>query len=427
MPVSRFQNRAAPRSAALIVPVAGLLLAIASWVSPAADVPPVAGAAPVVPEAREKDARARVAAALESIRGMTIDGLSPDEHNDLARRLDATWKVLLENEAIARPAVRGALAAENDDGFRIIELAYLQMVLDPDGGPEAAVAMLRTAPAVYPDGWFHAVSLMPASGCGACLQASVRMLELGELRSSLPRQGATVDLRLGLTFALGRFGEAAMQPARARLASDECIVRANAALMLGDLLPVEVPAELREMAFGDPCVRAREGAWVALGMLDPPQLTELTRQRLTSDDAPSALERGAIVTALASSFAPEARRLLEAISSDDDPEVARQAVRAFKEQLRGTPSPAELSRIAGSAPASSRRRMQRLLDKVVRRGRFVYAGEFNDFLARLTPEDLPLLNVARAAVLDRLSDEALGEYLRLNYAARALRATRPAP
>jgi hypothetical protein len=98
-----------------------------------------------VSPASSKDADAQVAAAVDSLRGADLKPMSKEERKALEEKLDATWHVLLDHRSIAKPAVRKALSAERTDGFRIIELAHLLIVLEERPNVKEAVVALQNA------------------------------------------------------------------------------------------------------------------------------------------------------------------------------------------------------------------------------------------------------------------------------------------
>src|SRR5262245_37085878 len=80
--------------------------------------------------AAQADAQDKIDKALESIRGIDLSKLSDSEMEALNKRLDETWKIILDNPKQAKPKVRATLSQEHEDSFRIIDLAHLLVVLD---------------------------------------------------------------------------------------------------------------------------------------------------------------------------------------------------------------------------------------------------------------------------------------------------------
>lgn len=257
--------------------------------------------------------------------------------------------------------------------------------------------------------------------CGACLPAVLKMLELKQLSTGIPEHALPIDLDLGLVFTIGQYGDAALDGVRAGLESEDCIIRGNAALAVGQLLPMIEPAAVRKIALGDPCEESRRKAWEALGMLDSPFLARLVARRLADGRPPSIEERQSMVSGLSHAFSRAVTEPLKVLSEDSDPEIAEAARKGLEGIEKHAPTPSELRTKAGSASPSTRSKVRRLLKKAKQDGRFEFEGRRMELFAALTPDDLALLNEARAAVLNRVSDECLYEYFDMSYVARALR------
>ncbi len=395
--------------AAVFVPLAVLAL----WGSPG----PAAGA---------QEAPKSIAAAIDSMRGHRFDRLSDPEKDNLGRELDEAWSVLTGDPDAARPAIRAVLAKERADHFLVLDLAHLLLLLDPAASEEVAVVVAQADAKAHPPATFHAASRMAASGCQKCLPAVLKILELETLDTAIPAHALGIDISLGLIFTVGHYGDGAVEAVRARLGSESCVVRGNAAMAYGLLLGEGIPTALVKIATGDPCPEARAKAWVSLGYLEEPSLARLAARRLDSEPGPEAHERLAMAQGLSESFSPSVLPVLRRLAEDQDPKVKEQARRGLTGV--GEVAPRVLERALGwrSVPESARAKLQKELKRAVKEGRFDADDDYNPerILSAATPEDLPLLRQARAAVLGRLSDECLSEYLTLTYAARALRAAR---
>jgi hypothetical protein len=377
--------------------------------------------------ASEKPEDDPVAAAIDVIRGRDLDKMSAAEKKAFADSLDQAWKVLREHRKQALPAVRAALAEEQKDGFRIIDLSRLLVALDEKLLGEAAGSILKADPNTYPDGYFWMSVEMSATHCKGCLPAVLRMLELKRLDSYIVEHALPVNVDLGILFTIGQYGDAALDGVRESLSSEDCIVRGNAALAVSLLLPEVEPPALAKMAIDDPCESGRRRAWEALGAFDSPALPRLATQRLDATDSPSVEERKAIASGLSNSFSRTSLAPLERLATDADPSVAKEAKEGHEGIEKEVPTIAELKAKAGSAPPAFRSKIQRLLKKAVADGHFEFDGERTDLLPALKADDFPLLNQARAAVLARVSDECIYEYMDLSFAARAVRLMRMAP
>jgi hypothetical protein len=365
-----------------------------------------------------------VAAAIQSLRGHSGANLSPDEYGPLGKKLDAAWKVLHEHPDAARKAIREVLTTEREDSFLIIDLAhYLTIMEDDQTSLELAAKALGHADVrVHPAGTFHALANMASLDCGPCLPAMIRILELQDPSTFIAEHALTIDAELGILFTLGQYGDDAISGVEAALASPDCVVRTNAARALMFLLPDRVPEKLGAMPLGDSCPEARAMAWRTLGVLDDPGLVVQARKRRAADPPPERDERLAMVDGLGSTFSPAARSVLELMSADPDAEVAAQATKAAKtlEEVEGRITRLT-ARTRGDTPPAGHAKTVRALEKGSREGRYEVEDVMRDLVPRLTPDDIPLLNKVRAAVLNRLSDECLYEYYPLTYAVRVLR------
>jgi HEAT repeat protein len=366
------------------------------------------------------DARAQVAVALDALRGVDLSTMSKDEQQAFEKQLAATWHVLLDHRSIAKPEVRKALSKEQTDSFRIIELAHLLIVLEERPNVKEAVAALRNVdPNAYPHGFFQVASQMSALHCVDCLPAVLGMLRLKQLETGIPEHALPIGLETGLVFTLGQYGDAAVPATVEALTSKDCAVRRNAALAVGHLLPGATPATLTHMALEDDCLEARRQVWVGLGQLDDPALPDLVSRRLAGSPPVTREERLAMIDGLALSFNRAAEKPLTALMDDPEIDVAKKAQDAWDGIHLHAPTRAQLQ--AGSEASPDRAaRTRTLLEAAKKKGRFEYEGQRTDLFSTLTPADLPLVNAARAAVLNRLSDECLSEYGDLSYVARGL-------
>jgi hypothetical protein len=379
--------------------------------------PAVAEAATAADAAPGPDAR--IASTLASMRGLTLSNLPAAGRAALFRRLDAKWAVLMEDPDTTRRLARDILAREAKDGFLIIELSRLLFVLD-DGFStpgETATRLARVDPNVYPPAFFDLVSEMAARHCAECLPAALRMLSLKRLDAYLPAHDLPVDLELGLIFTIGQYGDAAVPGVLARLDSKDCEERGNAAAILAYLQPPAAPASIRSMALADGCSSARAKAWNSLGILGEPAIADLVKRRLATRPSPKPDEKVAMVQALTTARGAAAAGLLKQFQADPNPDVGRLAASARATQGR---SRSQAGGGDGDVPAN-RSKAVALLEKAERRGRFRRDIDPAGFAALLLPEDLSLLNRARAALLGRLSDENLDAYFLLTRVAHELR------
>jgi hypothetical protein len=371
--------------------------------------------------ANKVDVQKEIAEALDAIRGKDLSKLTDTEMEAFNKQLDEAWETALKHPKEAKRAVRAALSQESQDSFRTIDLARLLLALDSDLTGEAAAALAKADPNAYPDGFFQVASGMAALHCESCLPVALKMLELRELRTGIAAHALPVGMELGLIFTIGQYGDASLGGVLSGLDSESCVIRGNATLATGQLLPAAEPAQVGKIALGDPCEGSRRNAWGALGMLNSPSLSTLAMKRLAAEKPPSVDERKAMVSGLSLAFSRDVFEPLRLLSSDSDPEVAKAAREGLEGVEKHAPTLAELSKQVGSAPASFRAQVQRLLKKARQDGRFEFRGRRMELLPALSPADLPLLNEARAAVLNRVSDECLYEYFDLTYVASALR------
>ena len=367
------------------------------------------------------DPAVKVAAAIDQLRGVHIEGMSAEEKTALGRRLDRAWDTLYDHPDAAKKAILAVLASERQDSFLLVDLSNLLTTLDPKSLEAAAGGLARADVTAHPAGTFHAASRMAAGRCGACLPAVLRILEIKDADTQIAQHALPIDPQLMLTFTLGQYGDDAIGPVSARLASENCVVRGNAALALGLLQPRSIPGEIRRIAAGDPCDEARRHAWIALGLLDDPLLAGSAAGRLEGSPKPPKDERLGIVLGLASSFSPAARKPLRALAADPEADVASAAKEGLLglDEMEKKMAQVKMQRAAGLSPKRSK--VLRRIEHAVKDGRIELEGGAGDLLAGLTAADIPLLNRARASVLGRLSDECLYEYYPLTYAVRALR------
>ena len=174
------------------------------------------------------------------------------------------------------------------------------------------------------------------------------------------------------------------------------------------------------MAVGDECLEARRQAWVSLGEFDEPALPDMVSKRLGGSPPASKEERLAMIDGLSLTFNRAAEKPLTALMDDPEQDVRQKAQDAWDGIKLHAPTRAQLQ-AGNQASPDLAARTRRLLETARKKGRFEYEGRRTELFARLTPADLPLVNAARAAVLDRLSDECLEEYYDLSYVARGLR------
>jgi len=348
--------------------------------------------------------------------------IRPEDRPKLEERLDQAWKTLYDHPRIAVPAIRETLRTETSDSFLIIDLCNLLLNFGPKSTEEVAGYFAHVDVNAHPSGTFDVTSTMAAFHCVPCLPSVARILELKDLDAQLPAHALPVHLDLGLIFTLGQYGDGAIPLVKDRLSSDNCVVRGNAALELGWLQPPAVPESIRELALKDSCVTTRARAWMALGLLDDPNLPHLAKERLHATPMPEKEERLGLLNGFSASFLHEAAEALESLKDDPDSEVRDAALRELEghEELEASRSGLKAKMASISKGQGSKARGQ--LERAARKGRLdLGKGDPEDLLWILTPEDVPLLNRARAAVLNRLSDECLSEYFPLTYTARGLR------
>jgi hypothetical protein len=248
------------------------------------------------------------------------------------------------------------------------------------------------------------------------------MLRLKTLDAFIDAHALPVDLSLGLVFTVVQYGEAALQPLKDGLASDDCTVRANAAACLGVLLSDRDLPQLRKTAQGDSCEKARSSSWVALGLMNDPRLSRMAEQRLNSQPAPGIEEKHALATALSATFSRSARDSLELLAGDGDQGLAQAAKNAMKDleenlalASKRTPTPRA---VLGDLAEVARRELRRTPSTFRFEG---FEGKSAELSLGLGPADLEPVLRARTEVLRRLSDECLYEFRQLTYVARNLR------
>ncbi len=373
------------------------------------------------PPSSSRDPAAAVAAAIDRLRGVHLEGMSTADKDVLGARLDRAWDTFFDHPDEAKKAILKVLATEKDDNFLLVDLAHLLTILDPDDLEPAAAALIKAKVTADPPGTFHAAANMAALHCGACLPAVLRILEIKDAGTQIVEHALPIDPELMLTFTLGQYGDDAIAPVSAKLSSDNCVVRGSAVLALGVLQPPSIPAAMRTIATEDACVDARSKAWVALGLLDDPLLVGAITKRLASASPAPKLERLGMAHGLGATFSSAANGPLRTLMKDSDRGVASAARRALLglQELEKRMDQIKKDR-AGVSPRK-RARMIRRLEKAARDGEINLGPEPDDLLTTLTPADIPLLNRARAAVLGRLSDECLDEYYPMTHAVRALR------
>jgi len=362
-----------------------------------------------------------VATAISQMRGVHLEGMSAADKDVLEARLDRAWDTLFDHPDETKKAILEVLATEKDDSFLLVDLAYLLTLLDPDDLDPAAAALIKAKVTADPPGTFHAAANMAALHCGACLPAVLRILEINDADTQIVQHALPIDPELMVTFTIGQYGDDAVAPVSAKLSSDNCVVRGNAALALGMLQPPSIPAEMRTIATGDACEEARSKAWVALGLLDDTQLAGAVTKRLAGAPPAPKIERLGMVHGLGATFSSAAEGPLRTLTKDSDREVAsvaRRALLGLQELLKRMD---QITKDRAGVSPRKRARMIRRLEKAARDGEINLGPEPDDLLTTLTPADIPLLNRARAAVLTRLSDECLEEYYPMTHAVRALR------
>ncbi len=368
-----------------------------------------------------QDPAKAVAAAIDQLRGVHLEGMSVADKDALGARLDQAWDVLYDHPEDAVKAIVEVLATEKDDNFLLVDLAHILTLLDPDHPEPAAAALIKAKVTADPPGTFHAAANMAAVHCAACLPAVLRILEIKDADTQIVEHALPIDPELMLTFTLGQYGDDAIAPVGAKLSSDNCVVRGNAALALGVLQPPAIPAAIRTIAAADACEGARSKAWAALGLLDDPQLVGAATKRLAGAPPAPKIERLGIVHGLGATFSPAAKGPLKTLTKDSDPAVASAARRALHGLDELARRMDQIKKERAGVPPRKRAKMIRKLEKTARVGRVDLGPEPDDLLTTLTPSDIPLLNRARAAVLARLSDECLDEYYPMTHAVRALR------
>lgn len=366
----------------------------------------------------DEDAARRISEAIDSMRGLDIDGSSKEEQALLSSRLDKAWKVLRENKSLALPAVRGVLKDQATDSALIIDLSSFLMETDPgdDTLQEIAGYLVKTDPNLYTRGFFRVTSYMAAKGCKPCIPAILKILEVRKLDGYFPEHAMSVGIFQGMVFTIGQYGDEIIDDVLPYMASDNCTVRHNAIMILMDLVPRDEPGSLQKIALEDSCSEARAAAWMALGAFYSPSREGLALQRLATDPSPLPGEKESIAFVMATVATGASRKALENLTHDADPNVAK-AAREYIDLESKLPQP-------GLEPLDTRdrRKFVRQLERAARTGEFGSEPDRAKLRVALTPDDLPLVNRARAAVLRRLSDECLYEWYSLRHVAGQLRA-----
>ena len=372
--------------------------------------------APYHSSAAANKAVAKVNKAIDSIRGHNLDGLSPAQRNKLDRKLDRAWDVLTEHADIALTVIPDVLDREQKDGFLLIDLSHLFVVLKEGNSnalDRASRWLLRADPRDHPSGYFNIASIMGAEHCIACLPAVLKLLELEELHAYIDEHALNIDLELGLLFSIGPYGRDALPALVEALNNSDCIVRRNTVRMMKVLLTADAIGAIEDVATSDPCIEARSAAWSALGSLGSPSLPSLIRKRLASADPVPGREQKAMIHGMTSLYQLNDTALLEEFEKSEDPEVATAAEHALKQLPEGDKNIAGLLANAGSRAEEGRSAALASLKSAVKTGFFKYTGSAKDLEAVLTAKDLPLINKVRAEVLRRASDECLYEFKKL--------------
>ena len=372
-------------------------------------------------KAAESDAATRVTEAIDSIRHLKVDGLSDGEKKLVSSRLDKARKALRKNRKVAIPAVRKALAEEHEDSALIIELSAFLLRMDSSDAAlrEIAGYLVKADPNIHFAGFFDVTFVMASRRCLPCLPAVLKILEGKEEEVdvvTIKALSKRVGIIHGMVFTIGQYGDDVIDDVTPYLESDNCIVRSNAILALSDLVPVEEPAALRKIAIEDPCSEARAAAWAGLGVFHNTGREEMALTRLYTEPRPMPGEMEGLTFVLATVDSDASRKALRDLANDSDPNVARFALGrvAFAHDVALPPD----------VPADPRWRRDVVgqLERALRTDHLYAKPDVSRFLASLTPEDLPLVNRARASVLRRLSDEALyDEWYPLRSVARRLR------
>ena len=156
-----------------------------------------AGAAP-----SSRDPVRAVAAAIDQLRGVHLEGMSVADKDALGARLDQAWDILYDHPEDAVKAIVEVLATEKDDNFLLVDLAHILTLLDPDHPEPAAAALIKARVTADPPGTFHAAANMAAVHCAACLPAVLRILEIKDADTQIVEHALPIDPELILTFTL---------------------------------------------------------------------------------------------------------------------------------------------------------------------------------------------------------------------------------
>lgn len=376
---------------------------------------------PPVAMAADPEAATAVQSAITSIRGHDPRSFSEEQLDGLQKKLDRAWDTLLDHPKLAMPAIRDALQDEHEDDLFIVDLSHVLLYLDNKPGTmlEVSAWIQRANPNIYPPGYFRVASLFGARRCQECLPAVIRMLDLEDLADGIYEHALPVDLGLGLLFSLGPYGPSAESAVRQKLRAQNCIVRRNATNMLAFLLPADPVPQLVNMAEKDPCVDSRLAAWRALSVMNNPQLVPLARKQLAQ--ALPEEEKSFIVSALANVYDPAAGALLRELVNGDDESIQRSISEEIENLEENLKRDIELIKNFGSSTQKKHSHAVKQLKRAIKKGFFEFEGSSFDLEAALKPEDLGLVNQARASVLRRRSDECLYEWEKLYLAATVAR------
>jgi hypothetical protein len=168
------------------------------------------------------------------------------------------------------------------------------------------------------------------------------------------------------------------------------------------------------MAREDECERARSRALGALAMQEHGAVPVILDDWLARRESLSRVDWEGVLMAISYEGDGKRREALEFVRAGSDPELAKAAGELLEEgPAEGTP--------VGTAPASVRGRVLRELKKAVKTHFFDDTPDADTYISALTPDDIPLVNQARAAVLARISDECLYEWYPLRRVVRVLR------
>ncbi len=368
-----------------------------------------------------QDGAELVSVAIDGIRGVELNALTQDEGRALEQRLHRTLELFEKHPEESLAAIRAALTDETEDGFLLIELSQLYMILRGEEASPIEIAewVERADPRAFPDGFFNLAAQMAAANCTDCLGAAQLILRFDEMRAYIPRHALEVDLDLGLLFVLGPYGTKAEGLLRAKLSGGNCQEQRNAARMLTFLAPRELPEELEMLALGDACLEARGAAWRSIGALGHHKIGALVLARL--EGAPTTEEQLAMVDGLGGVYFPHVIDSLRVLSGSANEEVAAAASMRLNELVELEVETGRLREGVGSAEAAEISKTRDLLRRAAATGQFSFEGSEADFRAQVEVSDLELLNSAKAAVLARQSDECLYEFSTLFQTARLLR------